>query len=248
MTLALIVLTKNQYLEAKNIVRSIGENFEQIYILDDYSSDDVERLAHERNVLVFKHKLSESFADHRNWILDKVKEDWTFFLDADEIVTPNLMIEIKKAISTAKLSAFAIPRQDIFAGKALRFGEVGQIQLVRLGKTKVGSWKRSIHEVWHFPQDKIGELQSPILHYAHQDITQFLVKLHRYAVLEKNERNGRGLGRLIFEIGSYPIGKFLQNYILRQGFRDGYAGLVYAVLMSYYSLIKRIFWYEDLVN
>jgi glycosyltransferase involved in cell wall biosynthesis len=248
-TLALVILTKNQSQDVEKILKEVGRGFDAVYILDDDSTDRIDLLAKSHNASFFKRALGDSFATHRNWILKKVQEDWTFFLDADERITPELLSEIKRAIEQEQFIAFAVSRHDIFAGHTLKYGEVGSVELVRLARTKdgKGKWKRAVHEVWDIPSSNIGKLRSPLLHSAHADISSFLIKLNKYASYEKHERGTRTKGRILFEIFTYPPAKFLQNYIFKQGFRDGFAGLVYAVLMSYYSLIKRIFWYEDLV-
>ena len=42
----------------------------------------------------------------------------------------------------------------------------------------------------------------------------------------------------------YPIGKFINNFILELGFLDGWRGLIYAFIMSLHSLWVRVYWYE----
>lgn len=245
-SLALVILTKNQNHLAQEIIKKSGSDFDSIYVLDDYSDDDISQIAKIKNVYFFQHTLANSFAAHRNWILKQVKEDWAFFLDADEEISAELATEIRQSIETTTLLAFRVPRLDVFAGTVLHFGEVANISLTRLGRSSRGKWERAVHETWEFPDGTVGVLRTPLLHYAHSNITSFLSKLHRYAVLEKSERMNRGRWRIVAEMWVYPSSKFVQNYVLRQGFRDGFAGFVYAFLMSYYSLIKRVIWYEDL--
>ncbi len=243
-SLALVILTKNQYELAKKIILQCQDFFDHIYILDDNSSDEILSLANE-NIAVFQHNLSHSFADHRNWILQKVNEDWSFFLDADEMPTKSLLKEIREAIIKPQCYAFQVQRLDSYQGKTLHFGEVGNIWLTRLGKTKEGRWQRAVHEEWIFTHESLGRLNGKLIHHPHKDITSFLAKLNAYAKMEQPERNGRRTRIILLEMLTFPPAKFIQNFFLRQGFRDGRAGLVYALLMSYYSLIKRVFWYED---
>jgi len=42
-----------------------------------------------------------------------------------------------------------------------------------------------------------------------------------------------------FAIIFYPMGKFLSNYFIKQGFRDGGEGFVHATLMSFHSFLVR---------
>lgn len=247
-SLALIILTKNQSEQVQRTLKTFSADFDAIYILDDNSDDDIKLKLKAFPVHFFQHALENSFAAHRNWILQQVKEDWSFFLDADEELSSNLIAEIRTMIKEEGRVAFSVPRLDIFHNQVIRYGEAGNLRLVRLGQTQLGKgkWQRAVHEVWYFPLQQVGHLETPLLHHSHKNITEFLQKLHRYASLEKAERATKGKWRIVIEMLFFPTAKFVQNYFVKQGWRDGMPGFVYAFLMSYYSLIKRVFWYESL--
>lgn len=42
-----------------------------------------------------------------------------------------------------------------------------------------------------------------------------------------------------FSILIYPSAKFVLNYLVKQGFRDGIQGLVMALMMSFHSFLVR---------
>ena len=43
---------------------------------------------------------------------------------------------------------YYIKRLDYFGGRLLKFGETGDIKLLRLGKKGAGCWQRKVHEFW----------------------------------------------------------------------------------------------------
>lgn len=44
------------------------------------------------------------------------------------------------------------------------------------------------------------------------------------------------MGKMLFE----PIAGMLKTYILRQGFRDGFQGLIIAIMGSYYAFLRNV--------
>lgn len=178
------------------------------------------------------------FAHERNALLDKAKTEWVLFVDTDEKVTPELEKEIYDTIVKTKYDGFYIRRKDFFMGRWLRFGETGKIKLLRLGKKGAGKWVRKVHEFWDIKN--AGELKNPLLHYP----TQSIEKINFYSEIDAHE-----FGYFSFpEVFYKPVGKFLQNYFLRLGFLDGFAGFVHAWMMSFQSLVVRVKQYDLFIN
>lgn len=194
---------------------------------------------------VFARKLNNDFSAQRNFGLSKVNSDWTLFVDQDESVSPELWEEIRSEITQTMSKSFWISRRDIFLGQKLQHGETGQMQLLRLGRTKlgIGKWQRSVHEVWDVSAPH-GFLRNPLWHVSSVTVTEFLQKLNGYAALEPGNRSPLSRRKVLFQLVFYPPGKFLQAVIWRSGWRDGARGWIHAFLMAYYSLIVRVYCWE----
>lgn len=248
MSISAIVLTKN---EEKNIERCISSLSwcDEIVIIDDYSTDKTLEIIKNlklRNkndsekIKIYQNNLDDDFAVQRNFGLEKVTGDWILFVDADEEVSDELASEIKLITKNSKLQVkgFFIRRKDYFGGKWLRYGEVGNIKFMRFAQKNAGKWEGRVHEEWKVPGE-VKELNSPILHYPHQTITDFLLDINRYTdiVVQCWKEKGTKMG--FWEIILYPMGKFLQNYIVKQGFLDGTAGFIMAIFMSFHSFLAR---------
>ncbi|OGK10055.1 hypothetical protein A2767_00290 [Candidatus Roizmanbacteria bacterium RIFCSPHIGHO2_01_FULL_35_10] len=96
MKITVVILTKN---EEKNIERAIKsvQFCNEIIIIDDYSSDKTLDIVYKvlKVHKVFQRKLNNDFAGQRNFGMTKAKNEWVFFLDADEEVSDELQNEIK---------------------------------------------------------------------------------------------------------------------------------------------------------
>lgn len=178
------------------------------------------------------------FAAERNKLLAKAKTEWALFVDSDEKISKELQDEIL-SLRSRMTDGYYIKRQDFFMGRWLKYGETGNIKLLRLGKRKAGSWKRKVHEYWDIKN--AGELKNSLLHYPHKNIHEFIKKINFYSEIDAEEFGEFRYFNLI-----KPVAKFLQNYFLKLGFLDGFPGFVMAFMMSFQSLVVRVKQYEML--
>lgn len=188
------------------------------------------------------------FAKVRNQALDKAKYEWVLFVDSDEVVTKPSVAEIEKIVLEDKADLVFVKRKDIFYDKVLRWGEVGNLSLIRLGKKSVLKFERPVHEVVKVDQShKIIKSQIVLKHFAHQNIQEFFGKIKFYALREAEHRSQNKIKFKFWEILFFPSGKFILNFFFKLGFLDGYRGLIYAFMMSLHSLLVRIYLLEFLM-
>lgn len=234
-----IILTKN---EDKNIREALSSlSFvDEVIVIDDYSTDDTVKIVKEHKspkVKVFQRKL-DNFSSQRNFALSQASGDYIFFLDADERVSKELSKEILTAVKETDVDSWQVKRDDYIWGRKLRFGETANVHLIRLARKGKGIWKGDVHEEW-VTAGKRSKLKSPLIHFPHTSISEFLSEIDFYTDLRSRALFRSHSKANILEIFAYPTGKFVQNYFLRQGFRDGNAGFVMAALMSLHSFLVR---------
>ena len=188
------------------------------------------------------------FAKLRNQAIKLVKTQWLLFLDSDEILELPSLNYLKNLLQSKVVVAYTITRYDYFAHRQLRFGETGGYQAIRLAKTNSISYRRPVHER-AFVKGLVRESDLVIKHFSHKNISQFFSDVSYYAKLEAEFRDHEqaiSKTALILQTLIFPGAKFIYNYILCWGILDGFAGLIYAVLMSGHSLLVRILLYEQL--
>jgi len=184
-----------------------------------------------------------NFSKVRNWALKQVQTDWVLFIDSDEQLETGGLSQIIQILTQTRSSALAVWRRDIFLNQPLKFGEAGHQSLPRVfKKTQVKYWG-AVHER---PKVVGQTLQTNILlfHNSHASISEFISKISRYAQLVAKERSSQGLESLPIiwlKLLTFPWFKLFVNLIVKQGFRDGWRGIVYALVMSLHSLLVRIF-------
>lgn len=237
---SVVILAKD---EADNIRRCLTSVAwcEDIVIIDN-STDNTQAVAQKslplRNLRIFKRSESNDFAKLRNFGLTQTKHDWVLFSDADEEVSHELKQEIRKVILESRCNGFFIKRRDYFLGKWLKYGETGNIRLLKFGKKDAGKWERRVHEVWNI-KGRIGLLNSPLLHYPHPSISEFVGRINRWTTLDADVFFEQGVRSSFLKIITFPVGKFIKNYFMKLGFWDGIPGLIHALLMSFHSFLTR---------
>lgn len=194
-------------------------------------------------VVVITNEHIEDYAAQRNFGLSNARHDWVLFVDDDEIVSIELAQEIKEAVKTSNYDGYYLSRRDLFFGKWLLHGETANVQILRLGRKNQGKWRRKVHEFWHI-EGKVGRIRSPLKHYPHQSISDFIKSINQYTTIDARELQKEGKQFSVWRIIINPLAKFCQNYFWRLGFLDGLAGLVMAFMMSFYSLVVRIKQYD----
>lgn len=240
-----VILTKN---EEDSIVDCIDSVLwcDEIIIVDDLSVDRtieiVKNLKNEK-IKVYKHQLDKDFSRQRNFGLEKVNGEWVLFVDADERISEGLRFEIEHVVApqnlfNPKVQGFTVRRTDFIWGKELRHGETGSTRHLRLAKKHAGQWVGKVHEIWKI-KGKVGKLNNPLFHYPHRSISEFLKEINFYTDLRAEELFNKRVKARSFSIITYPLVKFLFNFIFKRGFLDGMQGFILAILMSFHSFLVR---------
>lgn len=243
-----VVLTKN---EEQNIRKCLSclKWCDEILVIDDDSADKTVKIASDLGAKVVRRRLEGDFSFQRNFGLSQTKEDWVFFVDADERVSGELKKEILFSINTKNyVNGFYFKRIDFFPnspnmGKLLRHGEIGGVggfggvKILRLARRNAGVWVRRVDEKWEV-KGKTKTLVHPLLHYPHPSLTEFLTSINERSTLNAQQLIKEGKRLNPFE-WLKPKAKFFLNFFFRLGFLDGLPGFVFAVLMSFHSFLVR---------
>src|SRR5579872_4032903 len=86
---------------------------------------------------------------------------------------------------------------------------------------------------------KVGQLYTPLKHFPHPSVADFLKEINYYSSLRALELYEQGDTANFMSIVFYTKAKFIQNYLLKRGFLDGNKGLILALIMSFYSFLVR---------
>lgn len=235
--LSIVVLTHNDEEHLVDCLELL--NFgDELIVIDDESTDRTLDIARNYTKKVYVRPLNNNFSNQRNFALNNAHGNWVLFIDSDEFVSEKLKDEILLRIKGGEASGFYLKRIDFMWGKKIIHGEVGEVRLIRLAKRDSGKWHGKVHEEW-----KVGgvtnTLMNPLIHAPHQSVKEFIKEVDLYSTLRAVELEEANSSSNFFLIFMYPIGKFAKNYFLKKGYKDGVAGFIYAMIMSFHSFLVR---------
>jgi len=236
--ITVIILAKNEENNLEDCIKSV-DWADEIIVIDDNSTDKTKEIAQKLKAEVFTHGLNDDFAAQHNFGLKKAKNEWVLFIDADERVSEDLKEEILKAIKKENnYNGFYLKRDDFFLGRWLKHGETAGFRSLRLGRKDKGLWQRKVHEIWQI-EEQIGQLENPLKHYSHRTLSDFVKTVNFYSTLHAQALKKEGVKFSLWRLIAYPKAKFIQNYFLKGGFKDGTQGMIMALMMSFHSFLSR---------
>jgi (heptosyl)LPS beta-1,4-glucosyltransferase len=232
--LSVTVITRDEEAQIGACLESVGWA-DEIVVIDTGSADRTLEICRKYTPYVETHPW-EGYAAAKNAAIERATGDWILSLDADERVSAELHGEIAalRQQSPASLAdGYAIPRRNYLWGRWLRYGGLYPDYQIRLFKRGRGCFKaRRVHESVQI-DGRVQRLQQPLEHYSYQRLSDVIQRLDRYTDLAALDLREQGQPFRVTALVTRPLGRFLRNYVLKQGFRDGIPGLIMAVSYAY---------------
>lgn len=225
MSLAVVIITKN---EEKNIVQCLSsiESFcDEMIVLDSYSTDKtLEYVSNFSKTKVYQREFDDYIAQ-KNYANSLVHSDYILSLDADEYADVSLQRFIQSS-EYSKYDAVKFLRINHIGGYAIKHGIWKRDIKIRLWKRGKGHWAGSIpHEHLALDSDANVLLSAARLHHnAYSTCIEMAEKADKYAKLAAQSYKTKSWIFLLKSLIVNPIFKFIKGYFFLQGFRDGYFG------------------------
>lgn len=245
--LTVVILTKNEQSNLPRCFAAIPERF-PIVIVDSGSTDETLAIAQSRGCGIFSNPWP-GFAEQRNFAIRQcaISTPWILFVDADEIYPSTFYDWFEAKIAgTDSFDVIMVPSILYLRGKRLNYAPGYPIYHPRLVRGATTSFVRNHTGHGEAVTDtcRIGHADIPYEHYFyHGEIIEWMhkhvdkaaqeVELHPTtgAVMTRRGRLSVLLGRSWLRI----IGRFLYHFVFRGGFLDGYPGLEFALMFTWYE-------------
>ncbi|AOY83924.1 glycosyltransferase family 2 protein [Moorena producens JHB] len=226
-----LILTYN---EAPNIQRTLQQLTwaKTIIVIDSYSIDEtLEILDSIPQVQVFKRKF-DSFAAQCNYGLGKIASEWVLSLDADYVLTDQLISEIQTLQTSPDLNSYSVRFKYCIFGKPLH-GTLLPPRKV-LYKREKATYQDDGHAHRVIVDGKSSTLSSYIHHDDRKPLSRWLWAQDRYMIIEvkkltQTPDNEISIGdRIRKQKIIAPFIILFYCLILKGGIFDGWHGWYYA--------------------
>lgn len=238
MKISVVIHTYNadQFLDQ---VLNAVKTFDEIIICDMYSSDKTIEIANKYNCKILHFEYTGGIPEPaRQYAISQAKYEWVFVVDADELVTPDLisfLYHFKE--NFPEYNGARIPRKNFFMGKFMHCAYPDYI--LRFFKKDKTKWPPQIHskakvegKVYTIPEK---ETSLAFIHLSDEPISVTIEKMNRYTAQEAVKRHNKKY--TTSSLFTEPLLRFLRFFVFKGGFRDGKAGFIWACMYAYYKFV-----------
>ena len=226
--------------EAQGLSQTLAELHwvDEVIVVDGGSTDETTTIARRAGARVLVVP-GVTIGAQRNAGIAAARHPWILALDADERVTDELRASLAALCESNAPgpSALRIRSRNWHMGRELRFGPWG-----RDWKVRVFSRDRRYGDQWvHERLDGLGEvgtLTGALLHYPYRDLSHQVIKIATYARWGAQDLRERGRRAHIWDLITRPAWRFVRDYLLMSGWRDGAAGFVVSTVSAFSVFLK----------
>src|SRR5215510_14794789 len=237
------------YNEAEKIADAVSSVLwaDEIVVADSGSTDRTAEIAQGLGARVVQIPF-QGFGDLRNRAVAACRHDWIFSLDSDERCTAEVRDEILTLLkSTPPHDAYLVPRRNYMMGRWIKgsgwYPNFRQPQFFRKDAMRYDI--DPVPEGYELAtQRPLGQLQNAIWQFPFRNLEEVIRKMNRYSSLGVRKISGKraSMGSAL----GHGVWAFIKHYLLKHGYRDGWAGFVIALGNfegTFYRYAKR---YEEM--
>jgi glycosyltransferase involved in cell wall biosynthesis len=238
MRISATVITLNEERHIAEALESLAWA-DEIVVVDSGSTDRTCEIARRYTPRVVEADWP-GYAAQKNRAAEAASHDWIFSLDADERVTPELAASIAAVRERAPTaSAYRVARRAWYVDRWVRHGGWYPDYQVRLYDRRQARFEGDfVHESVRAASAET--LEGDLLHYTVESLSDHHRRLDRYTTLAAEAAAARGRRFSALRAVARPPAELFKSYVLRQGFRDGRAGLAIAGFAAYYVWLREM--------
>jgi glycosyltransferase involved in cell wall biosynthesis len=211
---------------------------DEIIVIDAQSADRTVDIARQYTDRVIINPWP-GYAAQKNFADSQASHEWVLSIDADERVSP----EVRRAIERLKSEGprhdgYRLARRAWYLGRWINHSGWYPDYQLRLYRKDLARWQGEyVHESVRV-EGSVGTLSGDLWHFTRRSLAEHHEVLGRYTSLAAEQDLARGKSAGWLDLLLKPPLTFLRSYVLKQGFRDGVAGLVIAAFAAYYVFLK----------
>jgi glycosyltransferase involved in cell wall biosynthesis len=212
-------------------------------VVDSGSTDRTLEICKEYTSKIY-HRPWQGYVLQKRFALEQCQSDWVLNIDADEEVSDSLLEEIlgileRDTLETVKrFNGYFLNRVVFFLDRWWRKGGWYPEYRLRLCRRSVTTWGgQDPHEKASVtgPTTRCtGELH----HYSFTDLTDYVRRLNTLSSNAALTLSEKGRKASALDLIFRPIARFFKFYISKQGFREGIAGFVIAMIEANAAFLK----------
>ncbi len=246
--ITVIIHTLNEEKNIRNCLECL-KWADEIIIIDMFSDDKTVEIAQEYTNKIFSYERMRYADPARQFGLQQASNEWVLVVDADELVPIQLRNCLLKIARENQYDAVSIPRRNYFFGYCMQETGWGALEdkQMRFFKQQYMTYTNQIHcFVQLSPLAKVLHISDPecsFIHFNYIDVEHFIEKLNRYTTIEAENKWDKSDKFSKIKVFKRIYREFWHRFVKRKGYKDGFQGIMLAILMSMYRATTEIKYY-----
>jgi glycosyltransferase involved in cell wall biosynthesis len=235
--LSVAIITFNEERNLAECIRSCQDVADDIVVLDSFSTDRTESIARAFPKVRFEQHPFDGHVQQKNRAFGLCRNAWVLSLDADERLTPELAGEIRALQPDARVG-YRVPRLTYAVGAPIwHCGWYPQrkYRLVLRGRAR---WEGENPHDYLVVDGPGGDLRGNLLHHSFVDVSHMVRTADSFSSIQAMNLLPRRARFTRLRAVLKPVGKFLEIYVLKRGFLDGFPGFVVAVQNAHSAFLR----------
>jgi glycosyltransferase involved in cell wall biosynthesis len=260
---SVFIPVKNEEQNIAHCLETLRDWADEVFVIDSQSADRTVEIAERLGAIVHQFHF-DGKTKKDDWAIENLpfRNEWVFYIDADERIPPELGREIVETVNGPNAKdGYYVNRRLIFMGRWVKHAGLYPSWTLRLFKHRLGRYEKvemkgkmrrdsKVHE--HLILDgTVGYLRNDMLHRDMRDLYRYIERHNQYSDwdaevylnyrqeplrfdghLHGSVRVKRFVKRLWVRLPLRPLLRFLYMYLARGGMLDGKAGLHYCLLRA----------------
>jgi len=219
-----IIITKNESENIARCIHAVKKAVDEVIVVDSMSTDDTAAIARKAGATVIQ-KEWMGYAKMKNFANGTASNDWILSVDADEVLSEELIQNIKK-LKPAPSTLYTLDRITNYCGQWIKHCGWYPDWKERLFDRRHVYWVGDyVHEKIKYPTDfKLVQLEGKLEHYSYKTLEDHANRIENYTQLAAEEMFAKGTKPYLTQIWISPVFRFVKTYFLKLGFLDGANG------------------------
>jgi len=250
-TLSIFIITLNEQRCLRRVLERAFELSDDVVVVDSGSTDDTKSIA-EGFGAKFVYNRWQGYGQQKRYAEQLCKNDWVLNLDADEVLSTELVSEIKQLFVEDDLRnvAYRIKVTTVYPHQSTPRYLADYNSVVRLYRKSECRFRdhETLDAVVVPSVVSVRELKSPCLHYVIENLEHYIFKLNRYTSIQSKVFKQKNIFIFILYLGlGFPI-EFLKAYLGKRHITGGVYGFLFSLTRAYFRVMKYGKLYEASLN
>lgn len=246
--ISVVIIAYNEEAQIANCIRSVTQIADEIIVVDSFSTDRTMEISENMGATVIQH-VFEGHIQQKNWAKDCANYQWVLSLDADEVLSKELIQSILRfktdfiqgnVPQNLRIGGCSMNRLNHLSGRSIKGCGWYPDKKLRLWNRNLGQWTGvNPHDRFELQTGfEVIHLKGDILHYTYSSKLSVWKQAIKFGNIGAEACKNEFVFKILLKFLSSPILKFIKNYFVKGGILYGIDGFYICFCQFIESWIK----------